>query len=554
MSNMNVQNADRLLNSLTANNANASDGKNIVLRGNQQLGAVKAFFSGSTERQATIDRFQQALTAKYGEGLSSIATARLDHLKSSGKALNMGTIRSLINELNETKAQLPLANIANLESFMASPSSLSGVSFDEKMTALIDEHRIPEEYQDHFREGMEASLSESARLTGHLLTPNEIRHEMDGFAERWDNIFDCVVNGKYERHIHDLTGRVPAELCKDLLSITSAYTREVPSQLGLSLILEKIPVLRAAQPTGPISAEDIWNAVTNSAPRPENSNRNPMDISKLIEDHSFDSSQNRRMQPFINICIMTGVKSEVANRLIVNPDTVRLTDLFSTAQLTSLSAKDSIESATAQLTIDLHRMGHEDGGVHSIFTFTDQEGEMLEIDVNALPPEHTIDSSQYTDEQLADFPPTIKNAIRNGELIGLSNSELAQLPDGHGDLFKASRQARVDANQTIANTVRDTVRGLCGGNERQAAAAIYGLAQSGMTPIYSFSRLTGVPKTEHCAMNIDVKLLDNGDLQMTYTRPDVPREEGVQNLEGGYTYLVHPDGTSKLTALELSAS
>ena len=97
-----------------------------------------------------------------------------------------------------------------------------------------------------------------------------------------------------------------------------------------------------------------------------------------------------------------------------------------------------------------------------------------------------------------------------------------------------------------SRALMDSVRALCGeGHPVQEAVVGFGLSQAGLNLIRNLSSLTGVPRDEHSPCDITVRPGVAGDVFLHYeTPPNSP-------LDFRAEYVVHPDGSSELTALDM---
>ncbi len=524
-----------------------NDKSRVVMSGNKQLGPVKAFFSGKATRQATIDKFQQALTAKYGQQIGDLATARLDKLRSSGKALTVGTIRTILNESNTFKANLQRLNGPLAQNYMSTPK------FATELGRAFERSGLQDNQRDSFATTIKNSVANLAQNSSNkMITPQAIREhvtsitrfaaELEGTFERTGlpanqkSNFALVMEnsvassdnyGDENMHEHmgnvsnycqkaytaiknnsdtldsyfNLTGRIPDRNKADMAMLMATCAAEGnENQVSMALILEKLDGMRAAQPSGALSPETIWQACMPNKEMPADFGQPLSHLGRQLENAIFDDVESKGATVNAIRGMSVGLKYDAAIELEKNFGAITMDSCHTLPPLGFGTVENpTVDTAEVGLGMDLQRMGNEDGGIHSNFTFHNPAGTKT-IDVN--------NTDHMQGEDLAAYKSGVKSSM--------------------------------------TADIKNQVTQMCG-NGKQAVAVMYGLTQAGLGIVVNLSRFTGVTKSEHAAMNIDVAKQENGDIRMTYTRP-----EG-QNLVGGYQYNVHQDGSSTLKALDLRA-
>lgn len=492
----------RMINSFTQAVEQKRDKARIVFNGNQQLGPVKAFFSSKIERNTTIDMFQRGLIAKYGEQLGSMATARLDHLKAHGRPLRAGMVRDILSDIERTKADLPRANALLTARYI---SDVAQAHADA--CVLAEQKGVPSHLRDTFESVVKTIVQEQGmRADTKVMTESALKEVMKDAAAKWETMYNGAARGDLVPAFRDVMSRVPADCVVDITVIATLYTGRRSGQLGLSAILENLSAMRARQPEGILTVDTIWSVCTNAAPMPAGCGTPASNLGEHLENFFFDKSAildatRPGAGMDANLCICSGMKRESAEALAQNHGAVGMDDIFSAPALYTLNGTETLATAELLLAADLCRMGKEDGGVHSFFSFSQAGHEPVVIDAN------------------------------NPLVAGAQNS----------DAYNNAQPSEV------TSIIRQNVESLCGTNHKQALIVLYGLAQAGLATVRNFSLLTGATKSEHCAMNINVSREANGTIRMDYTRP------AGHGLIGGYSYIVQPDGTSRMSALDLRA-
>ncbi|MFI3270486.1 MAG: hypothetical protein R3Y11_00025 [Pseudomonadota bacterium] len=489
---MNQTQATQTLNQFTraVNNA-GSDSSRVVMKGNQQMGSVKAFFSDKVDRQATIDKFHQAITAKYGQQIGDMAGARLDNLRSSGKALNAGTIRSVLNEAITTKNELLRLNGPMAESYM------TGADFEQQADAGFAETGLPEGQKDTFVSALKASVTNMASNTADkIITPAAIREHVATIVDTCKTNYEALKNDAGLQHYTDISARIPEHNKEDMaILMATSGGHNAESQPGMSLILEKLDTMREAQPNGALRPDTVWNACMGDKEMPPKFGDPLSHMGKQLEDAIFQDLEDKGATVLSAMGLVVGMKYDAAIELEMNNGAVTKDACFSLPTLGNGATNGTVDTAEVQLGVDLKRMGLEDGGAHSNFSFSGA-GSTTTIDVN--------DTSKMQEDDVT--------AYKSGE------------------------------KSSITSAIKHEVTQMCG-NGKQAVSVMYAMSQSGLALMRNLSSFTGAPKSEHAAMNIDVAKQENGDIRMTFTRP-----EG-HALAGGFQYDVHADGTSTLNEL-----
>lgn len=491
---MNQAQATQTLNQFTRAANNASfDNSRIVMSGNKQLGPVKAFCSGKADRQATINKFQQALTAKFGQQIGDMATARLDNLRSSGKALTAGMIHTIMTESRAAQADLQRLNGPMAAAHMSSPE------FRTEMDNAFEVSGLPAEQKDNFVSTLKASVMSMANNTDNkMIMPQDIRAHVANVTEFCQKSYEIIQNdGDTLKHYTDLTPRIPEHNKADmamLMATCAGAGKE--NQLAMSFVLEKLDDMRAAQPNGALTPETIWNACMPDQEMPEGFGQPLSNLGKDLENAMFSDFEGKGATVLVGLGVSCGMKYDAAVELDLNKGPVTMESCHSLPQLGFGGMADAnMDTAETQLGIDLKRMGLEEGGLHSNFSFSSPAGNKT-IDIN--------DTSHMQGDDLT--------AYQNG------------------------------GKSSITADIKNQVSQMCG-NGKQAVTVMYSMSQSGLALMRNLSSFTGAPKSEHAAMNIDVAKQENGDIRMTFTRPD------GHGLAGGFQYDVHQDGTSTLNAL-----
>lgn len=487
---MSRDNAVATLNQFITSTQGVSQSKRIVMRGDQQLGAIKAFFSGKTERQATIDKFQESLTVGYGQYFADLASGRLDHLRSSGKALTTGMIREIILDVEHTMTAVEKNN------GLITLSYLAEMGPNRDLDQAFSASKLPPSLKDGFVSAAKDFVHRTLQgVTTELVKGPKIREVMNQFTESYTSFCTAIRAGKSVPHFTDLTTRIPERHAHDMavLLATVAGNRRT-TQLGPALFLEKLDAMRAAQPDGPLQPDTIWRACFPQEPKPTNFGTPPCDIGQQLADAIVADTQKQGGGDLAVMGIMLGMRYDTAIAHAKNPGPINMDSMVSVSQLGIGVRNPTIEKGEQQVAVDLHRKGMGDDGAHSIFSLTPTpNGPSVDIDVS--------DTSKLAPEDLA--------AYKRG------------LPS------------------SVSSALKENVMKMCD-TDAQAMLIVYNLSQAGMGLVKTLSPFTGVRKSEHAAMNISVAKQENGDVRMTFTRPS------GHDLAGGYEYDVHPDGTSTL--------
>lgn len=491
--------AAQVLNNFIQMTKDASSGTSrIVMQGNEQMGPVRAFFSGKAERQETIDKFQRALTVTYGQQMADMAGARLDSLRSSGKALTAGMVRSVMTDIVQAKAALPNANAANATAILNSPAGKQMADDAFATTGL------PEGEKENFIEALKASTTGFAKASDtKMVMSQDIKAHISSIADTCKGAYAAMMESKGYGSYADVTTRVPNQNRADLAILIATTNGKASSQPSMALILEKLDTMREAQPHGALTPQTIWSSCMGEKEMPEGFGTPLAQLGGKLEDAIRDDIAQRcgdrfgpnNMKALMSLVI--GVKYDIATALVKTPGPVTKDSCFSLPKLCSSKINSTVDQAVEELAMDIGRMGAGDGGTHSHFTFSGAGGR-TSIDVS--------DRSSMQGDDLAAY-----------------------------DRGKPS-------SKTTA--IKEQVTQLCG-TGKQATVVLHALSQAGLFPVRGLSTLTGAGKNEHCAMNIDMSAQDNGDIRMTYTRP-----EG-HGLLGGYQFDVHPDGSTTLNELNL---
>ena len=129
------------------------------------------------------------------------------------------------------------------------------------------------------------------------------------------------------------------------------------------------------------------------------------------------------------------------------------------------------------------------------------------------------------------------------------------LPDGM-DTSVSSQPVGLDARQleeynsgnrsSITRLLGLYIWKLCGvGHESQVASLILGLGQGCLAPLRNMAAIYGVEANEHSQVRIDLRKLENGDVELRVSNPEnCP-------LEFDWTVTVSPDGKQKMSEVNM---
>ena len=284
---------------------------------------------------------------------------------------------------------------------------------------------------------------------------------------------------------------------------------------GVLYALQKIPAMRALQPEGRLTPDTIWQGCFNS-PMPEKlRSANAEELGAALFDALLDRfrsvtdsiGESTLRGPSL---IQSGIKEEKVLQYFNEKVSIGLDDFVSPPCLTVLQQLPrTVDLAEQKLAIDIHR----DNRTVTFFT-----------DNLAAPPAGSIkyqDTSRLSPEELA--------AWKRGQPSPVSQALVAQC------------------------------RALCDGNDAQLRQVVFSLSQSGTMLVRGVSFASSDPAmrddydylqkhalSEHSDADIDVRRQPNGDITMRYHLP----EDSEVHMD--YTFTVKPDGTSMLSAFQLT--
>lgn len=473
----------------------------------EQTGRLGAFFTGQATHRATIDNLRSAILTLYGPDVANIAEARLEHLQAQGKPLRACVVRDLLRDVEAGKQEVARMNSTLVQQFTGDNPLFGGATLTPAMDAFFAGKNWTEGQKVECRQLTQDYLAQGPGHGGkEFFTPDKLFQQISSGELPCLAAYRAAVDHTPDRSYRDVMERVPPQLAKDMSYMRSMFCDNRTDMGTVALMLEKLPTMRAAQPQGPLSPATIWNACTNGAPMPEELGADPQKLGSTVSNFMRDqmelAAQDRPDVPVLVLLSMcAGMRHDVAAQLALQPGPIGLHDLVSTAPLYALTPHVTLDAAEAQLGADLHRMGQEDG-VHSTFSFTTPQGQ------------HNIDVND----------------------------------DTHMDAADKARYAGGNPN-AMTRDIREQVVALCGeGNPGQAQVVMFGMSQAGLALVRNLSFMTGAPRSEHCAMNISLHREDNGDIRMEFRRPP-----GTP-FDCEMDYVVHPDGTSELTHLQMSGN
>ena len=492
--------------------ADAAQGLNnrVIFRNGrlQTASGVSAFFAGSEARRATVEAFKRSIIREYGQTVGDALSPRLDTLCAQGKSLKASVIQDFLRDAAAAKEQLGQINRTSVHAFCN--GDLPGHGVNEALDAFYAAHpRLTPALRDDMRELVLAQLQTFGVLDDQNLN--------DPFK-----LFDDVSQGKLPCMIDMMAacGELPESAFypyRDLMERGVDRPRDVAwlanfagSLFTLSLMAEKLPEMRALQPEGLLTLETAWRvcfgedvpqAVLDKWPGAVGEdffNRTERLVADALE-------RMGRLDPgtemSVKLAVSNGIRLERAIELCARPGRLTLEDLTGHPRLYSVKAGTTPEEVERAIAADLNRWGTQGSlvGYEPVIAFRRPTGDHI-------------------------------HRIRH--LRGLSEAECAAFRSG-----QPSPKSRA---------LMDSVRALCGeGHPVQEAVVGFGLSQAGLNLIRNLSSLTGVPRDEHSPCDITVRPGVAGDVFLHYeTPPNSP-------LDFRAEYVVHPDGSSELTALDM---
>lgn len=128
--------------------------------------------------------------------------------------------------------------------------------------------------------------------------------------------------------------------------------------------------------------------------------------------------------------------------------------------------------------------------------------------------------------------PSGVDATFSSEPIGMDDEELQKYKNG-----KAT---------SLTNLLKRYMEQLCGqGRDRQIATLLLGLGQACKIPLRSMSGIYGIEANEHSQVKIDLRKIENGDVELIVTNPEnCP-------LEFAWTLTVSPNGGQKMSEITM---
>lgn len=327
------------------------------------------------------------------------------------------------------------------------------------------------------------------------------RPEIQAFA------FAC---SNEKRTVSDVTAesisRAPFDKLADCAMLTSQLDNAgVSCQL---LVMQHLDTLRTLQPTGLLTRENIWQVCFNE-PCP--------DQVKDGTERDFNNAMFTRLgdvfrQALPNnigageigmMTLATGITLAKSIESMHGPISLSMEDFVNVPSLTPLPRLGTLQEVEASIAKDIQRRG-SDGYLPDytpIISFTASGGTTQTV--------HIQDTTGMTKEEKAAFEGGFPSSIS-------------------------------------ASLVRHALE-LCSGNELQARQVIQSMGQGGAFLVRTSSPVTGIIRTEHSPLDIDIRREDNGNVTMRFYTP------ASSPLDLDYTYTITPDGHGRMTACRIQA-
>ena len=306
------------------------------------------------------------------------------------------------------------------------------------------------------------------------------------------------------RDVLDMASATPHR--DDTISLASHFGNGYISNFMLAL--QKMPAMRALQPSGMLTRDTIWQACFNE-PLPSRA------CSMSVNDFNnavFDKIQGMferaaggdAVKATEGVTVLsTGITLEKSMASMGGPVSLTMNDFIAPPTLTPLQRLGSLEAVEKELAKDLHRRGSHQAlaGYDPVITFG-REGQAVET-------VHIQDTSGLSEEQ--------KQAFADSNISPISNALVAK------------------------------ARELCGENEVQLRQMVLSMGQVSTLLLRSDSSVTGIVRDEHSPVDLDVRREANGNVTMRFHTP------ANSPLDADYTYTISPDGRGVLTACRMQA-
>ncbi|MDD2967497.1 MAG: hypothetical protein PHN64_08495 [Desulfovibrionaceae bacterium] len=440
------------------------------------------------------------------------------------RSVNIATTEALRNEITAKFGQdVSDALRPTFDSFIQSGKQMTVGTMKSIFTAAADTRRIQQKIdapilQQKKQAGCDRIDAKNWPAETKALAKEVLLHTMDQHPNMFKNIematglpslalatiFNTIDTASGEGTIfHSLQD---PQTKKDFLTARCVLQAEIFHERH---ILDNLQAMRQLQPQGNITYQTAWRACFQSEP-PHVIGMRGQQLSSL----SFDAFLNKNITELINrgmtrenaemgnltinLNISSGISLRALMDTVVHPRPISLNDFAIHPQLSSLSTTSTLKDANKALIRDFYR----------------QEAP-------------TVISIQIGDQT---------SVNRNNDLAGMTEQEKTEYRGG-----KPTQKT---------NQIFEQLGRLCNGNEAQLKMVTMGLTQAGpVSFLRSLSQCAGRAGNalEHSAMEYSLQQGNNGDVIFNAKTPD-----GYPvNLTASYT--VHPDGSSTIHTLNISA-
>lgn len=292
----------------------------------------------------------------------------------------------------------------------------------------------------------------------------------------------------------------------------AAMLTEVVAKIGGvaagALAMQRLGEMRAAQPEGPLTRETIWQGCFHE-PMPE-------DLKEATQ-RGFSDAMFGRLENLFKA---------------LDPDSPTIAATGMTTLSAGLSLEKTLESLRGPISLSI-----ADFALQPSLTAVQNLGTLQEVEVSLA-----LDIKRRgTHSALPGYMPTVSFGVSGGEVETVRIQDTAGMKEEDVTAYRAGRPSSM-SHGLVERALR-----LCEGNEVQARQVIQSMGQSGAFLVRTGTPVTGIAESEHSPLDIDVRRQTDGSVTMRFHKPD------ASPLDVDYTFIVMPDGSSRLTACRMQA-